>query len=295
MSLLSHLFAGVTDYFHAYLAKSYKDVVRNAAGRFDPAALRQNRLNTITQYRQQLAQNPNLTPEDIDAMVFRRMLRHQAGDAIETVFGRVGQVGSFMGGTVGYLSKQVGKVAFKTTWMATKATAISAGAVAGATALGVGVAGKYAIKATGKALKIAYNASDSLGINTAVANATKSTAKFIGRGVADYSKELGKDAWNLGKFLWQNRNSRGIQLATIGTGLALMPAAYEQGEREAKYQYKMQQVTSNSSVSDDGGGTFLRPNFRPPISNRSSIDNSVDDHGATGDLVFALHSLRHGG
>ena len=62
-----------TDYFRAYTAKSYKDVLQHAAGRFDPAVLRQNRLNTITQYRQQLAQNPNLTPEDIDTMVCGRI------------------------------------------------------------------------------------------------------------------------------------------------------------------------------------------------------------------------------
>ena len=167
----------------------------------------------------------------------------------------------------------------------TKYGAIVGGVAAAAPVVLTGAAGVLGAKA----LRQAARTPQALVMRAGAAETIKSTTKFIGRGVADYSKELGKDAWNLGKFLWQNRNSRGVQLATIGTGLALMPAAYEEGERETKYQHKMQQIASNWSVSDDGGGTFLRPNFRP------SIDYSVDDHGATGDLVFALHSLRHGG
>jgi hypothetical protein len=285
MSLFSHLFAGFTDYFRAYTAKSYKDVLQRAAGRFDPAALRQNRLDTIREYRQQLAQNPNLTSEDIDTMVFGRMLRHQAGDAIETVFGRVGQLGSIVGGTLGYGSKHIGKFGLKLGWGLTKYGAIVGGVGAGVTvAAPVVVAGGLGYLGV-KAFRLGRN----LGVNAAVGGFVKSTGKFIGKGVAEYSTELAKDSVNLAKFVWQNRNSRGFQVATVGAGLALAPVMYEHGQEEAKYQHKMRQIASNWSVSDDGGGTFLRPNFRP------SVDHSVDNHGATGDLVFALHSLRHGG
>ena len=117
------------------------------------------------------------------------------------------------------------------------------------------------------------------------ASTVGATGKFMGRGAYEYGRDLGKDVVDGAKWFHKNRNSAGVTAAAGVGALALMPSAYESGQLEAKHERKMAQVASNMSVSNDGGGTFLRQNQSP----------QVQDMGATGDLVFALHSLRNGG
>lgn len=113
----------------------------------------------------------------------------------------------------------------------------------------------------------------------------KPGARFIGQGIKEVGTHVGQNAWKGAQYYWKNRNTKGMHLATAGATMALMPVAYNIGVDESKYQHRMNQVAGNLSVSNDGGGTFLRPNFSP----------QVEDMGATGDLVFALHNLRNGG
>jgi hypothetical protein len=113
----------------------------------------------------------------------------------------------------------------------------------------------------------------------------KPMARVTGQAVKEYGQMVGKDAWRGAKTFHQNRNSRGVTIAATAGTLALAPLAYSGGANEAKHQHKMQQMAGGLAVSNDGGGTFLRDNQAP----------QVQDMGATGDLVFALHSLRGGG
>lgn len=131
--------------------------------------------------------------------------------------------------------------------------------------------------AEGRAKKIAQLESDLAGLGTP----RQEAAKFIGT-----------SAKGLGTFVKNNTvptinalNTKTGYAVGITGGVLLAPTAYARGEKQAEYEHKVNQITDNMEASNDGGGTFLRPNFQPRI----------DDHAATGELVFAMRSLRNGG
>lgn len=340
MATVAHLFAGVTDYFRAYAAKSYDDVIGNAKKRFDPSAVSERRSQMVEGFRQQLNQNQNLTPDQIDAMVTARNARHAIGDFFENSLGFVGQGLSMAGGTIGYGTKNAAQAAFSKKGMITGAATTGtagvgagvyaagkavvdnfdtivgaipeAGAIAGTVAAGVAMkrygpqvldniaessVGQAIVKgseavANAPGIRHVNNAVDDVGrriaVNTGVTgvgSGIKEGARWAGKGVGEYTTSLGKDAWAGAKWFHENRNSRGVTLTAAAGAMVLMPSAYQGGQYEAEYQHKMRQVASNLSTSSNGGGTFLRSNQAP----------QVQDMGATGDLVFALHSLRNGG
>lgn len=356
MATVAHLFAGVTDYFRAYAAKSYDDVLNNATKRFDPGAVSERRSQMVEGFRQQLNQNQNLTPDQVNAMVTARNARHAIGDFFENSMGFVGQGLSVAGGTVGYGTKKAAQAVFSkkgmkigagTTGVAGTGAGVyaagsavinnidsivgalpEAGAIAGTVAAGVAIkrygpqvldniaessVGQAIVKggeavANAPGIRHVNNAVDDVGrrvaVNagiTGVGSGIKESARWAGKGVSEYATNLGKDAWAGAKWFHENRNSRGVTLAAFGAaGVGIMgvpsnsttdalslsfTGAYQGGQYEEKYNHKMRQVASNMSVSNNGGGTFLRPNQAPQVENM----------GATGDLVFALHSLRNGG
>lgn len=318
MALVGHLFAGITDYFRAYGAKNYSKVLENAGSRFSPSALSLQRDLKVSEFRNRLSQNENLTSTQINRMVAQRNVRHAVGDFMENTLGLVGAGTSLVGGTAGYLTKTAVTAPFKIgRWVrqdpymnaATRAlggAAASTGIIRGtvetiAAAAHSGVPLVHgATDAVRDAIPMARAVKDRIVTNARAGDAVPdelmlaaqaapkviaNTGKFMGQGVAEYGRGLGQDVWRGAKWFHENRDSRGIKLAATGAALAFMPAAFNGGLNEGAYQYDMQQVAANLSMSNDGGGTFLRPNYAP----------QVDDMGATGDLVFALHTLRNGG
>lgn len=110
-------------------------------------------------------------------------------------------------------------------------------------------------------------------------------AKFgydIGAGVAKEAVELGKYGYQVGRGVNAVRKSRVAQIglgATVG-GVATT-TMYQRGQMEVDMGAKL----GNSSVSKNGGNTFLYD---------QTVNSAIDDHGASGNLVFALHTLRGG-
>jgi hypothetical protein len=355
MATVGHLFAGITDYFKAYTAKNYGDVVSNAANRIKSQPLTDSRLEKVEAFRTSLNQNANLSKEEINSLVRGRNARHAIGNFFEQAFGGIGAAGSIVGGTMGYATKEAAKLAFTksgrqgvkdtlsspvtnkgagvgatgvgTAIGANNADTIAdtiasvghvasdvspeAGMIAGAVAVGAAakhvapkIANSQAMRNTENAIngvvdtvanapgirqvneygdEVAREIASTTGI-TGPGSAMKEGARWAGRGVAEYGKTLGQDVVRGAKWFHENRNSRGMTVVTGVGAMALMPTAYQGGINEADYQHQMRSAASNMSMSPDGGGTFLRPNQIP----------QVEDMGATGDLVFALHSLRNG-
>lgn len=114
----------------------------------------------------------------------------------------------------------------------------------------------------------------------------KEYARFIGQGVVETGRVMGRDAMQVGQFLWNNRNSK---MWLVGSAV-LAPTAFNYGEQAGMYSYKKQQIDTNTSESATAGGTFL--NIRQHNGRYVADKGYVDNHGATGDLVFALHNLR---
>lgn len=114
----------------------------------------------------------------------------------------------------------------------------------------------------------------------------KEYARFLGQGVVETGRMMGRDAIQLGHLLWNNRDSK---LWLVGAA-ALAPTAFNYGEQEGMYTYKKQLIDANTSESATAGGTFL--NIRQHNGRYVAEKGYVDNHGATGDLVFALHNLR---
>lgn len=114
----------------------------------------------------------------------------------------------------------------------------------------------------------------------------KEYARFLGQGVVETGRMMGRDAMQLGHLLWNNRDSK---LWLVGAA-ALAPTAFNYGEQEGVYTYKKQLIDANTSESATAGGTFL--NIRQYNGRYVAEKGYVDNHGATGDLVFALHNLR---
>jgi hypothetical protein len=97
------------------------------------------------------------------------------------------------------------------------------------------------------------------------------------------AKEAGKGAVDLGKLIYHTRNSRAVQMGTAALGIGVIfPAAAELGQHHAETEYKL--GTNQQQISTNGGGTFIRDSKPPDV-----------DMAADGNLVFALHNLRHGG
>lgn len=114
----------------------------------------------------------------------------------------------------------------------------------------------------------------------------KEYARFLGQGVVETGRMMGRDAMQVGHLLWNNRDSK---LWLVGAA-ALAPTAFNYGEQAGMYSYKKQQIDANISESATAGGTFL--NIRQHNGRYVAEKGYVDNHGATGDLVFALHNLR---
>lgn len=311
MAIMGHAFAGLTDFFRAFGAKSYGDVLSNASKRYDPTAVSRRSTQMVSDFAEKLSKNENLTPQQIQMQVAARNGRHAVGDLLENTFSVAGAAGSFVGGSMGYGAKKAAQAVFSKNGMKMGGISTGAAGVAGATKALVNNADAV-IDAVGDAMPVvgalgAANALRKFGptllqtekgqqitkavkkqvvnTNAAIGEGIKSGTRWAGKESVAMGKDVGSDILKGAKWFHENRNSRGMTIGVAAGAIALMPVAYDGGLNEGKYEGKMRQVASNMSISNDGGGTFLRPNQSP----------TVEDMGATGDLVFALHSLRNGG
>lgn len=281
---LFKVFAGVPDFFKALRASSFKDVHSNAVKRLGTSDIKQRSADELNSLYDELRKQASNMPMDDDMWKAAVGYRRTVNDILEVpeyIMGGVGYAASMLGGTLGFGVKQATK-----------------GAVAGAALTGKG------IKATAdgaKALKEKIPKSDkhydiqpqifTEGFGTAMGAAIGKTGRWVGKGTAEVGAEMGRDIAATGKFLWKNRNSREMAYAVAAGTVILGGAAYETGVAEAKHNIKMQQIESNQTYDPTAGGTFLN---RQP-NNLVKSTSEVDDFGASGDLVFALHNLRNGG
>lgn len=120
----------------------------------------------------------------------------------------------------------------------------------------------------------------------------------MGRGAADIGKRTVDQGASLGmkvgKTAYHTRNSPAIQLSMLGGGIGLgATVGKDAGAISADYKSKLQMV----NFSDDGGGAFLYSQGQPGghMKATGSEYKRMAGGEATGDLVFALHSLRNGG
>lgn len=301
---LKHMFsgmAGVPAFFSGAFSKNYGDVTKRSRKWFDTSADQTRRQAETLHFQRLMASNPNLTPQDMKLMGAGYSVRQFIGKTGEAAANTVGAGASLMGGTAGYVAKNV----------AVGTATATAGAAVGAAKLATktGIAGG---KLTGRALKANHKR---WATNRAAGKEQRGARNEM---LARVGKATAKDAYNIGKGLYNFTGTKTFNAGVaVAAGAAIMGSAdtldttigspggtgafgklvgtadgpihnmYESGKQQGKGYHTMQQMSSNMTSSMNGGGAFLRdiaPTSAP-----------VDDMGASGDLVFALHSLRNGG
>lgn len=230
-------------------------------------------------------------------------LRNIIGSAGERTANDIGGVASIIGGTVGYGAKKVAVGSAKLAG----AAAVGTGKLAGKAAAGTG---RAAINEAGNMQKRWANSRASRAANAESRQARNELIGKAGKATFNDAKEITRGLYNAvntktfavagavvaGSAIVGSNDRMDRFGSPLGDGVAghLVGSAdgpidniYESGMKQGKGYHTMQQVAANMSVSYNGGGAFLN-DIAPPAA-------PVDDFGATGDLVFALHSLRNGG
>jgi hypothetical protein len=194
--------------------------------------------------------------------------------------------------------------------------AVSGVAQIGASAVGaVANAGaRVAVETAKFAGEVAWGAVSSIA-QIGVKVATTRGGGYVGKAVHYTGKtavqvgglaavEAGKGAVDLAKLVYHTRNSRAVQMGATALGIGVIfPAAAELGGHEAEYNDKLYHNTQQRSPN--GGGTFIRDT--KPIGKKDIVQRqnglldaqmpemSGDLGNDLGNVVFALHNLRHGG
>lgn len=291
-------FAGAPDFFRGMGAKKYGDVLENSKQRFSGAKDKEYRMGQMNAFENSLKSNPDLSPAEIRQTMTGYKARNFLNAGAQFLARGVAGTSSAIGGTFGYGLKFGGIAAGK----------------------GVAKMSKGAYSATEEAVKRAASKERTprpkMSPEERMARAERrgERMKFAGqagRAAGRDAKALAKDAYNISgsPLFGVGAVAVGVGLVaadsedlsrTIGapfgdgvaghlTGSVGMPVynAYESGMNMNAAQRKLGQMEANMELSHNGGGAFIRDIATPPA--------GVDNKGASGDLVFALHSLRNGG
>lgn len=300
-------FGGVPSLFTGMGAKNYERVKKNALKWHNGNTLDdRNRAAQTEQFRSMVAENRNLSESEMKWMNRGYNARNLAGKAYERTANDLGTVTSVIGGTLGYSAKKTAVYGGQKTKQAVT-TLINRRAddpdAYNVSDMKKRWANERAEVKAAKKQRWADGAEKRKARNALLGKASVKTGEdVVGMGKNLYNLtgtktfNFGVAAVATGAILGTSGQLEATIGSPAGNGVAgqmvgsvegPIDNVFESGRRQGKAYHTMQQVASNMSVSANGGGAFIR-DIAPPAT-------PVDDMGATGDLVFALHSLRNGG